>query len=528
MYKNLRWKLLTIAAVAAIAIYAFVPPSEKIKLGLDLKGGIHLVLNVNTEDAVQLEVETTADQFRQELVDAGMTAAASKPDSLNSFVVAGIPEDRDAEFRRLADSSVSLAAQFDREQVAGEGSRSYRFRMKPNIERAVREDSVTQAIQTIERRVNALGVAEPIVAAYGADGRQILVELPGVTDINRAKEIISSTAQLELKIVEGGPAPTEAELLASHGGTLPADMEVVGGLNEGAPGDRPSQAFYLVRRTAAVTGADLRNARAQIDQNGAPAVGFSLNSEGAAKFGRVTGENVGRQLAIILDNRVESAPRIDERISGEGQIHGSFTQQEAADLALVLRSGALPASLDYLEQDEIGPSLGRESIRAGVTASVAGLIFVALFMLVYYRLAGVNAIVSILMNLFILLGFMAYLGAAMTLPGIAGFILTIGMGVDSNVLIFERIREELAAGKSARQAVASSFDRVFVTILDTHIASLIAAAFLFQFGTGSIRGFATTLFFGLVANVFTAVFVSRTVFEFVLSRKPAGAVKLSV
>ena len=529
MYKNLKWKVLAIAAVAAIGIYAFVPPSKKVKLGLDLKGGIQMILKVNTEDAVELATETAAEQFRAELVEAGLTGVTSTVDSMSTFVIANVPADRDQEFRRIADNSVTLADQFDREQVAGEGARSYRFRLKPNIERQVRDESVQQAIQTIDRRVNELGVAEPVVAPHGADGRQIFVQLPGVPDVNRAKDIISSTAQLELKIVEGGPAPTQEALLASYGGTPPADMEVVQGLSDpaGTVG-RPEPLFYLVRKAAAVTGADLRNARAQIDQNGAPAVGFSLNNDGAAKFARVTGENVGRQLAIILDNRVESAPRIDERIAGEGQISGSFTQQEAADLALVLRSGALPASLTYLQQEEVGPSLGQDSIVAGVTASLAGLVFVAIFMLVYYKMAGINAILSVAMNLVILLGFMAYLGAAMTLPGIAGFILTIGMGVDSNVLIFERIREELAAGKSARQAVAASFDRVFVTILDTHIASLIAAAFLFQFGTGPIRGFATTMFFGLVANVFTAVFVSRTLFELILSRKPAGAARLSV
>ena len=530
MYKNLKWKLIAIAAVAAIGIFAFVPPAEKIKLGLDLKGGIHLVLKVNTDDALRLESETASEQFRAELVDSGITSATARVDSQTSFVITGVPQDRDQEFRRLADQFVGL--NFDREQVAandsGAAGLTYRFQIKPNIQRTLREEAVDQAMQTIDRRVNALGVAEPVIAEHGSSGDQILVALPGVTDINRAKEIIRSTALLELKIVEGGPASTEQELLASYGGTAPPDMEVVTGLNEGLPGDRPTQAFYLVRQAPAVTGRDLRNARAQIDQNGAPAVGFSLNSEGAAKFGRVTAENIGRQLAIVLDNRVESAPVIESRISGEGQINGSFTTQEAADLSLVLRSGALPASLTYLEQREVGPSLGRDSIVAGISASLAGLVFVSLFMLVYYRMAGINAIVSVLMNLVILLGFMAYLGAAMTLPGIAGFILTIGMGVDSNVLIFERIREELATGKSARQAVSASFDRVFVTILDTHIASLIAAAFLFQFGTGPIRGFATTLFFGLVANVFTAVFVSRTMFELILSRKPAGAVKLSV
>lgn len=526
MYKNLRWKLLGIAAVAAIAIYAFIPPAERIRLGLDLKGGVHLVLKVNTDDALRLETETASESFRAELVDAGMTSALAEVESDLAFTVAGVPQDRDAEFRRLADQFVGL--NFDREQVAGGGALTYRFQLKPNVQRTLREEAVDQALQTIDRRVNELGVTEPTIAEHGSEGDQILVQLPGVTDINRAKEIIRSTAMLELKIVEGGPAPTEEALLSSYGGQPPPDMEVVPGLNEALPGDRPTQAFYLVRRTAAVTGRDLRNARATIDQTGAPAVGFSLNSEGASKMGRVTSENINRQLAIILDNRVESAPRIEGRIDSDGQIYGSFTSQEAADLALVLRSGALPASLTYLEQREVGPSLGRDSIVAGITASLAGLVFVSIFMLVYYRLAGVNAIVSVVMNLVILLGFMAYLGAVMTLPGIAGFILTIGMGVDSNVLIFERIREELAAGKSARQAVAASFDRVFVTILDTHIASLIAAAFLFQFGTSPIRGFATTMFFGLVANVFTAVFVSRTLFEFILSRKPAGATKLSV
>jgi preprotein translocase subunit SecD len=253
-----------------------------------------------------------------------------------------------------------------------------------------------------------------------------------------------------------------------------------------------------------------------------------LNTEGAVKFSRVTTDNVGRSLAIVLDNQVTSAPRIDGPIEREGRITGQFTPQEASDLALVLRSGALPATLTYLEQREVGPSLGADSIRAGVTASLLGLVLVTLFMLSYYKLAGINAFVSIVLNLVILLGFMAYLGAVMTLPGIAGFILTIGMGVDSNVLIFERIREELAAKKGARQAIAAGFDRVLITIVDTHVASLIAAAFLFQFGTGPIRGFATTLFFGLIANVFTAVFVSRTLFELILSRRPAGATQLSI
>jgi preprotein translocase subunit SecD len=278
-----------------------------------------------------------------------------------------------------------------------------------------------------------------------------------------------------------------------------------------------------VRRVAAVTGRDLRNARPSLDENNRPAVSFSLNNEGATKMGNFTQANINRQLAIVLDGRVYSAPMIQSRIDAEGRITGNFTQQEAGDLGLVLRSGALPASLTYLEERTVGPSLGADSVRAGVYAASGGLVFVLLFMLVYYKLAGFNAFISIAVNLVMLLGLMAYAGAVMTLPGIAGFILTIGMGVDSNVLIFERIKEELAAGKNARAAVAAGFDRVFWTIVDTHVASLIAAAFLFQFGTGPIRGFATTLTIGLLSNVFTAVFVSRAMFEMFLSRREQPA-----
>jgi preprotein translocase subunit SecD len=519
MYKNLRWKFLIIAGVTGLSIWSFVPPSAKIRLGLDLKGGIQLVLRVHTDDALRLETETASEQLKQALADAKVTVAV-KPD-LTEFTVEGVPSSHDQQFRQIAD--LQVAGSFDRE---AQSDGIYLFRMRPNIEVQRRQEAVTQAIQTIERRVNELGVSEPVVAQYGNTGDQIIVELPGLSDVRRAEQIIGKTAVLEWKMVEAGPASDQATLLQSRSGVVPEDMEVVPGPSE-VPGDT-SRVFYLVRRVAAVTGRELRNARSTLDEFNQPAIAFSLNSEGAAKFGQVTRANIGRQAAIILDNQVVSAPVIETAINADGRITGRFTQQEATDLALVLRSGALPATMTYLERREVGPSLGLDSIRAGVTASVTGLALVTLFMLVYYRLAGINALVSVTLNLVILMGFMAYLGAVMTLPGIAGFILTIGMGVDSNVLIFERIREELAAKKGAKQAIAASFDRVFITILDTHIASLIAAAFLFQFGTGPIRGFATTLTFGLLANVFTAVFVSRTLFEFMLSRRPAGATQLSV
>jgi preprotein translocase subunit SecD len=518
MAKNLRWKLIVILGVLALSVFAFYPPQDKVRLGLDLKGGVHLVLRVRVEDGLRLETETTADRLREQMRAANVPGTVTTLGN-EQFRVDGIPPDQDAAFRQML-TDIELV--YDRSSGAG----SYTFTIKPNIARQLREETVTQALQTIERRVNELGVAEPVVARHTADD-QILVQLPGVGDVARAKEIIRSTAQLELKLVEQGPFSDEAQARQAYGGNVPPDLQIIPGTQEGLQsGDRPTTVYYVVKRVPAVTGRDLRNARPSLDENSRPAVGFTLTNEGAGKFGAFTGANVGRSLAIVLDNRVYSAPRINQRIDNDGIIQGNFTQQEAADLSLVLRSGALPASLTYLEERTVGPTLGQESIRAGVAASIGGLMFVLLFMLVYYKLTGLNAFVSITANLVILLGLMAYLGSVMTLPGIAGFILTIGMGVDSNVLIFERIKEELQTAKGVRQAVAAGFDRVFLTILDTHVASLIAAAFLFQFGTSPIRGFATTLTIGLLSNVFTAVFVSRTMFELMLSRRQVT--KLSI
>jgi preprotein translocase subunit SecD len=388
------------------------------------------------------------------------------------------------------------------------------------VQTALRDEAVTQARQTIERRINELGVAEPQIAEQGASGDQILVQLPGVSDVNRAKSLIQSTGLLELKIVENGPVGTREELLVN--GQVPEGMEIVPGASD-TSGAAGTTVHYLVRRVAGITGRDLRNARPTLDENNQPAVSFTLSADGGRKFGTLTEQNIGRQLAIILDGRVQSAPRLESRITTDGRITGSFTQEEVQNLSLILRSGALPARMEYLEERVIGPTLGADSIRSGVIASVAGFVFVVVFMLLYYRRAGLNAFTSIVTNLLILLGMMAYLGATMTLPGFAGFILTVGVGVDSNVLIFERIKEELATGRGVRAAINAGFDRVWGTIVDTHVASLIAAAFLFNFGTGPIRGFATTLAIGLLSNVFTAVFISRTMFEWYLSRRREAA-----
>jgi preprotein translocase subunit SecD len=521
MDKNLRWRALAILGVIAISIWGFYPPSKKVRLGLDLQGGVHLVLRVQTDDALRLDTETTMEQLREAVEAKGLTNVTFSAVDPTRFKAEGIPQGQDAAFR---ESAAEIETRFNRESGTGG---SYGFVMKPNLVVQLREDAVEQALQTIERRVNELGVAEPIVARTGAAGDQIMVQLPGISNPQRAKDIIRSTALLELKLVEDGPASTKEQLLQARGGVLPGNMEIVPGTSDrGAPGDRAETVYYMVRKVAVVTGRDLRNAKPSLDETNRPAVSFSLNTDGARKFGKATGENIGRRLAIILDGRVQSAPVIEGRIFDEGRISGTFTQQETQDLSLILRSGALPASLTYLEERTVGPSLGADSIRSGVTAALGGLALVVIFLLFYYKLSGINAIASMVINLIVLLAMMSYLDATMTLPGIAGFILTVGMGVDSNVLIFERIKEELAAQKGVKQAIAAGFDRVFLTILDTHVASLISAAFLFQFGTGPIRGFATTLSIGLLSNVFTSVFVSRTLFELVLSRRRAATLSI--
>src|SRR5215210_5626135 len=384
MIKNLRWKLITIAAVFALFFILGVYPilssryhlpspawlqSKQLGLGLDLKGGVQVVMRVQTGDALRIHTTNTSEQLRETLRTGGVGFGSITLTSEKSFRVDGVAVDRDAEFRRAADEQT--AANYDR-NAAGGGT--YEFTMKPNIEKDMRDQAVVQARETIDRRVNELGVTEPNISTYGAANDQILVQLPGVSDVNRAKEIIGKTAYLELKLVETGPAPSKEVLLQSHGGTLPQDMEIVSGA--GSTGDAGT-VFYMVRKVAAVTGSDLRSATPTIDEFNRPAVRFTLTNEGSRKFGKVTGENIGRSLAIVLDNRVQSAPRIDGRITDEGRISGSFTTEEVSDLSLVLRSGALPASMTYLEERVVGPTLGADSIRSGVLASVVGLVIVA-------------------------------------------------------------------------------------------------------------------------------------------------------
>jgi preprotein translocase subunit SecD len=519
MGKDLRWRIILIVVIIGACLWAIIPPDKKIRLGLDLKGGAHMVLRVETDDALRLETETTMERLRESLDKAGLTGENLSVVSPTQIQVTGVQPAQDSLFRQTA---AEIETTFNRESgVNG----SYTFTMKPNYVFQLREDAVTQAQQTIDRRVNELGVTEPTIARQGTNKDELMIQLPGVTDVPHAKEVIGRTGTLELDMVEAGPVSTKEALLQAHNGQVPANMKIVPGV-ESAPGETPSAVYYLVDKVPVVTGRDLRNAKPGIDQNGLPAVNFSLKPDGARKFGKATGENIGRQLAIVLDNTVESAPRIDGRITDSGEITGHFTQKGAQDLSLILRSGALPARLTYLQEQTVGSTLGLDSINAGLIAALCSLLLVVAFMLFYYKLAGINSTVALFFNLIILLGAMSYIGATMTLPGIAGFVLTMGVGVDSNVLIFERIKEELATGKGVRASLDAGFKRVFLTLLDTHISALISAAFLFQFGTGPIRGFATTLTFGLISNLFTATFVSRTLFNVILSRRQVATLSI--
>ncbi|HKN16106.1 MAG TPA: protein translocase subunit SecD [Candidatus Sulfotelmatobacter sp.] len=535
MNKNLLWQLVLIVGVLLVFLFGIfgIPQSfsgqglltamtNRIHLGLDLRGGTHLILQVQVNDAINVDSDNAIEILKEQLNKRKITFAdISKPDPQNNpdrIVLKGVP----AESRKdLLDIANDRLPEYN---LTSGADNSWTLAMKPQILTDLKNKAVTQAIETIRNRIDSLGVSEPTIQEHGLGQYQILVQLPGVDDPARVKDIMQSTAMLEIKQVlpDGGPFPSEQAALQSKGGILPPDAILLPGhAAPGAPADE--QAWYLVSRVSAVRGKDLRDAQPSTDQNGQPNVRFQLTGEGGQRFYNFTSAHVGDSLAVVLDNKVQEVANIKEAIRDTGEISGgSMNQQQAKDLSMILRSGALPAGIKYLEERTVGPSLGSDSIRAGVRAAVVGMLAVLIFMLIYYRAAGINADVALLLNLIILLGFMGYFEAVLTLPGIAGVILTVGMGVDSNVLIFERIREELRNGKTPPSAVDQGFSHAWITIVDTHVTTIVSAAILFLFGTGPVKGFAVTLTFGLLANLFTAVFVSRVIFDWVLSRKERG------
>ena len=535
MNKNLLWKLLFIVATLLFFLFGIfgIPKSlskdglmtaltDHIHLGLDLKGGTHLILQVHVNDAVNVDaqnaIETLKDQLRKRKIDF---ADISQPDQQNNpdhIVIKGVQSGSRSDLMSIAQDRL---AEYDINSGAND---TYNLSMKPSLLTDLKNKAVTQAIETIRNRIDQLGVSEPTIQEHGLGQYQILVQLPGVDDPGRVKDIMQSTAMLEIKQMTDGPYPSEQAALQAKGGIVPIDAILMTG--SCASGAEPTWCF--VSRSSAVSGKDLRSADASTDQNGQPAVHFNLTGEGGQRFYNFTSNHVGDSLAVVLDNKVQEVANIHEAIRDTGEISGGrMTEQAAKDLSMILRSGALPASISYLEERTVGPSLGADSIRSGVLAAAVGMTAVLIFMLIYYRGAGVNADVALIMNLIILLGFLGWstiagVNVALTLPGIAGVILTVGMGVDSNVLIFERIREELRNGKTPPSAVDQGFGHAWITIVDTHVTTIVSALILFIFGTGPVKGFATTLTFGLLANLFTAVFVSRAIFEWVLSRKQRG------
>jgi preprotein translocase subunit SecD len=529
MQKNLKWKLFMILAIMVVCTYWFISPRDKgapllsrLNLGLDLKGGIHLVLQVVTDDAINQDLLQDADRISEELKSKNIPFISSKKGNGYSVEIAGVDSARENEVRQFLDTTYNR--KYSVRSTVSEGKTNYMLTLVPAYLRDTQDSTVKQALETIRRRVDALGVSEPNLQIYGGSQKevqdQIIVELPGIDDPDRVKQLIENTAQLQLLLVkkeQGGPFSSIESVLQANGGKIADGYEIIPYREE--RGDQNQLEYLVVNKTPVITGKDIKTARRGADSNGQPAVNFFLGSEGAGLFSRATEQHVGDRLAIVLDNVANSAPIINERIGAEGLIHGRFTVQQAEDLALLLRSGALPASLKVLEERSVGASLGNDSIRAGIMASIIGFGLVVIGMVVYYRHSGLNAVWCLLGNLLILMGFMGGVGATLTLPGIAGIILTIGMAVDSNILIFERIREELRGGKTIRAAIDTGFSKVFWTIIDTHVTTLISAAFLFQFGTGPIRGFAVTLTVGLIANMFTAIYVSHRLFDLMLGRR---------
>ncbi|MBI2679815.1 MAG: protein translocase subunit SecD [Candidatus Solibacter usitatus] len=527
MQRNLTTKVIVIAAIILLCVYGIIglPKSmselranleRNIKLGLDLRGGSRLVLQVQVQDAVRADALQTIERMKEEMRKQSIDFASlesNEPASIETadtiqITVKGIPAQKTTAFRSM------VADRFATWVLTPLNSSDYKMTLRPSELISLKRDTVERSIQTIENRINSLGLTEPVVQQQGsADSDfRILVQLPGVDDPARVKEIIGTAAVLEIVEVKDGPFPSQEQALSTHGGVLPLNTKLV--KNPARGGDGVS--WYLVSRNPVVTGRDLRNARASQDEYRKWEAGFTLTQDAAKRFERFTEANINNRLAVILDNQIRSVATIQSKISDQGRITNLGSEQEASDLSLVLRSGSLPAGIVYLEERSVGPSLGADSIREGIAAGLAGLAAVIVVMLVYYKRSGINAVLALALNTVILIAALSYFSAVLTLPGIAGVILTIGMAVDSNVLIFERIREELKSGKAVVSAVENGFGKAWWTIVDTHVTTIVSCLFLFLFGTGPVRGFAVTLVIGLFANVFTAVWVSKVIFDFEL------------
>jgi preprotein translocase subunit SecD len=539
MKTNLTARTVVIVVIILICVYGIIglPKSKtdlvqnlknNIRLGLDLKGGSHLVMEVEVQDAVKADADQTMDRLKEDVKKQNITWASmdrNEPQSVkdaDSVIISikGVPAAQSSDFRSLVTDKYSTYV------LAAVNATDYTMRLKPSDLIALKRDTVQRSIDTIDNRINSLGVAESSVQQYGRAGAdyELLVQLPGVDDPAHVRQLIGTAAVLEIDSVKEGPFNSRDEAYGQHQGVLPLNTKVV--QMKPRAGSEGAQ-WYLVGRPPVVNGSEMRNARPGQDDFRKWQTSFTLSPDAGKRFGTFTEANINNRLAVVLDNRIVSVATIQNRIEDSGRITGLGSEEEASDLSRYLRSGSLPASLTTMEENSVGPSLGADSIREGISAGVAGLIAVVFVMLAYYKRSGINAVLALALNTVVLLAAISYFSAALTLPGIAGVILTIGMAVDSNVLIFERIREELRTGKSVVAAVDAGFGKAWWTIVDTHVTTVVSCAFLFLFGEGPVKGFAVTLTIGLIANIFTAVFVSKTIFDYELSRQ-RGMATLSI
>ena len=526
MGKKIIWKLALIGGAIVASFLLIYPPEEKINLGLDLQGGSHLVLKVDTSAAVKGDVDLQLNRIGQGLKESGIPyATIANPEGTHEIVITGVDAARSSSLREILQANVPT---WD----VGNVETTWTIRMPEPSQREIEASAVEQTLTVLRQRVDELGVKEPIIQKQGSAGDRIVVELPGIKDPEAAKDILQDQAKLEWKAVvypqdvtdfeRWFPGASREATLALFGGAPPAGTELVPQYSVARNGTR-SELWWPLQVIAPVVGNDLRSARRNADQLARPVVDFTLSAEAGRRFKVATRENLHRHMAIVMASstkkEVISCPVIQSEISDRGQITGNFDIKSAENLALKLRSGAIPAAVSIIEERTVGPSLGRDSVKAGVMASLLGFAGITIFMLIWYRLSGLNAVIALFMNVVLVLGAMAYLGATLTLPGIAGLILTVGMAVDSNVLIFERIREELRIGKTVRSAIEQGFSRAFGTIIDTHVTTIVSALFLLGYGTGPVKGFAVTLIAGLLCSVFTAVFVSRFIYDLVLGER---------
>lgn len=540
MKRNLRIKFLFIVAVVLVCLYGIIGlPRNKaelvanwhknIHLGLDLRGGTYLVVQVQQQDAFNSQAASDAERLKTALNQANIQYAGVDVDEAKdlrtatkaAIIVKGVPAAQAGTLRGVVNEK------FAQWLLTPVNPTDYRLALRTSESLALWQRVLAQTKNTLDKKINALGVSEATVQQRREDAdAELLVQLPGVDDPARVKQVLQTAAQLEWYEVKGGPYASREEALAQNNGVLPLGTKLIG--SAGSDPNTRAGGVYLVNKNAVVRGPDIRDAKVEQGQMaGGWETGFVLSQDAAKRFAAYTGANIGNRAAIVLDGKILSAPRIDGQINDNGVIQGMGNQQEASDLALNLKAGSLPARVIYEQENTVGPSLGVDSIRDGFAAGIAGVLAVIVAMLIYYRKSGWNATLALVLNAIILIACLSYFDAVLTLPGIAGIVLTIGMAVDSNVLIFERIREELRAGKAVVHAVDSGFSKALVTIIDTHVTTVVSCAILFLFGSGPVKGFAVTLVIGLIANLFTAVFVSRFIFDWELSRpKPVTALSI--